>query len=60
MDVITDFEVGEDGLMVLEGTKGMQIANYEGDAIFVNGKNDVIAWVEGAGGKLVWGGANGH
>ena len=60
MDIITDFEVGDDILMVAGTTKGMWIDNHKGDAVLVHGNNDVIAWIEGAGGKLDWGGSNGN
>lgn len=53
-DVIVDFEVGEDAIYIDGSSKGMWIDNYQGDAILVRGKNDVIAWVEGAAGQLDW------
>ena len=58
-DVIVDFEVGTDVLMVEGSTKGLWIDNFEGDAVLVRGKKDIIAWVEGAGGQLDWGGSDG-
>ena len=59
-DVITDFEVGVDVLMVAGNTKGLWIDNYQGDAILVRGKKDVIAWIDDAGGQLEWGGSDGN
>ena len=59
-DVISDFEVGTDVLMVYGSTKGLWIDNFEGDAVLVRGKKDIIAWVDGAGGQLDWGGADGN
>ena len=59
-DVITDFEVGVDVLMVMGNTKGLWIDNYEGDALLVRGRKDVIAWIDGAGGQLEWGGSDGN
>ncbi len=53
-DLIADFEVGEDAIYIEGRSKGMWIDNYQGDAILVKGKKDVIAWVEGAGGQLDW------
>jgi Ca2+-binding RTX toxin-like protein len=53
-DLIADFEVGEDAIYIDGSSKKMWIDNYEGDAILVRGKSDVIAWVEGAGGQLDW------
>ena len=58
-DVITDFEVGEDVLMVMGKTKGLWIDNYKGDAVLVRGRKDIIAWIDGAGGQLEWGGSDG-
>ena len=58
-DVIVDFEVGTDVLMVEGSTKGLWIDNFEGDAVLVRGKKDIIAWVDGAGGQLDWGGSDG-
>ena len=59
-DVITDFEVGVDVLMVMGNTKGLWIDNYQGDALLVRGKSDVIAWIDDAGGQLEWGGSDGN
>ena len=59
-DVIADFVVGEDVLMVMGNTKGMWIDNYQGDAILVKGKKDIIAWIDNAGGQLEWGGSDGN
>jgi Ca2+-binding RTX toxin-like protein len=53
-DVIVDFEFGKDAIYIEGSSKGMWIDNYQGDAILVKGKNDVIAWIEGAGGQLDW------
>ena len=55
-DYIDDFEVGEDVIMVHGSTKKLWIDEFEGDAVLVRGKKDIIAWVEGAGGQLDWGG----
>jgi len=52
-DVIMDFEVGKDMIYVYGKTKGMWLDNYEGDAILLR-KNDVIAWIDDAGGQLNW------
>ena len=41
--------------MVEGSRKGRWIDNYQGDVVLVSGKNDVIAWIEGAGGQLNWG-----
>ena len=60
IEVIVDFEVGTDVIMVEGSTKGLWIDNFEGDAILVKGKKDIIAWVEGAGGQLDWGGTDGN
>ena len=59
-DLIKDFEVGEDVLMVSGNTKKLWIDNYKGDAVLVRGKDDVIAWIEDAGGQIGWGGSDGN
>ena len=41
-------------------TKGLWIDDYQGDAVLVRGKNDVIAWIIDAGGQLDWGGSDGN
>ena len=57
-DQIRDFEVGKDVIMVVGSRKGLWIDSYQGDAIVVSGKKDVIAWVQGAGGELEWSGSD--
>ena len=54
MDVIVDFEVGSDLLMVLGSTKKLRIRYIDGDVFLVRGKKDIIAVVEGAGNQLDW------
>jgi len=53
-DFIADFEIGEDAIYIDGSSKGLWIDNYQGDAILVRGKSDVIAWVEDAAGQLDW------
>ena len=54
LDIISDFQIGIDRIYVSEGSKGLWIDNYDGDAVIVSGKKDVIARIDGAGGKLTW------
>ncbi len=56
LDFITDFEVGIDAIYVDGDTKGLWIDSFEGDAVLVRGKKDVIAYIEGAGDQLNWSG----
>ena len=53
-DVIGDFEVGTDYIYIDGKTKGLWLDNYDGAAVLIKGKKDVIAWIEGAGGQLDW------
>ena len=54
-DVIFDFEIGKDSIYVNGSVKGLWIDNYKGNAFLVRGENDVIAMIDGAGGRLDWG-----
>lgn len=54
-DWIKDFEVGIDAIAFLDNGKKIRIDNFEGHAILVKGKYDVIAVIEGAAGQIAWG-----
>lgn len=53
-DRIFDFEIGKDSIYVDGSTKGLWIDKYKGDAYLMLGKNDVIAVINNAGGKIDW------
>ena len=53
-DEIAQFEVGEDCIFIDGNTKGIWIDSFQGHAVIVRGKNDVLAFVEGAAGQLDW------